>query len=45
LRAVIVEKEILIVVVSFVVHCCAIKKDVNVASQLYDVADVPFTAK
>jgi len=39
----IVEKEILIVVASLVVHCCAIKKNVTVASQLYDVADVQFT--
>jgi len=39
----IVEKEILIVVASLVVHCCAIKKNVIVASQLYDVADVQFT--
>jgi len=36
------EKEILVVVASFVVHCCAIKKNVIVASQLYDVADVQF---
>jgi len=38
----IVEKEIglFIVVASLVVHCCAIKKNVIVASQLYDVADV-----
>jgi len=37
----IVEKEIglFIVVASLVVHCCAIK-NVIVASQLYDVADV-----
>ena len=34
----IVEQEIFIVVVSLVVHCCAIKKNVIVASQLYDVA-------
>ena len=33
------KKEILIVVASLVVHCCAIK-NVVVASQLYDVADV-----
>jgi len=36
------EKEILAVVASLV-HCCAIKKNVIVASQLYDVADVQFT--
>ena len=39
----IAEKESLIVVVSFVVHCCAIKKNVIVASQLCDVVDVQFT--
>ena len=39
----IAEKEILIVVASLAVHCCAIKKNVIVASQLYDVADVQFT--
>jgi len=41
----IAEKEILIVVASLVVHCCAIKKKVIVASQLYDVADVQFTVE
>jgi len=35
----IAEKEILIVV-ALLVHCCAIKKNVIVASQLYDVAVV-----
>jgi len=39
----IAEKEILIVVASLAVHCCAIKKNVIVASQSYDVADVQFT--
>jgi len=39
----IAEQEILIVVASFVIYCCAIKKNVIVASQLYDVADVQFT--
>jgi len=39
----IAEKEILIVVASLVVHCCAIKKNVIVASRLYDIADVQFT--
>jgi len=38
----IAEKEKLIVVASLV-HCCAIKKNVIVASQLYHVADVQFT--
>ena len=38
----IAQKEILIAVVSPVVHCCVIKKNVIVASQLYDVADVQF---
>ena len=38
----IAEKEILIVVASLV-HCCAITKNVIVASQLYHVADVQFT--
>ena len=36
------EQEILMVVASLV-HCCAVKKNVIVASQLYDVADVQFT--
>ena len=39
----IAEKEILIVVVSLVVHWCAIKKNVIVASQLYDIADEQLT--
>ena len=39
----IAEKEILIVVASHVGHCCAIKKNVIVASQLYDIADEQFT--
>ena len=39
------EKEILTVVASLVVHCCAIKKNVIVASQLYHVADVQFTVQ
>jgi len=39
----IAKKEILIVVASLIVHCCAIKKNVIVASQLYDVADAQFT--
>ena len=38
----IAEQEIFTVVASLVVHCCAIKKNVVVASQLYDVADVQF---
>ena len=36
----------MLVVVSCVVHCCAIKKNIIVefvASQLYNVADVQFT--
>ena len=41
----IAEKEILIVVASLVVHCCAIKKNVIVASRLYDIADVQFTVE
>jgi len=41
----IAEKEILIVVKSFVVHCCAVKNNVIVASYLYDVADVHFTVE
>jgi len=42
----IAEKQILIIVVaSLVVHCCAVKKNVIVASQLYDVADVQFTVE
>jgi len=39
----IAEKEILIVVASLAVYCCAIKKNFIVASLLYDVADVQFT--
>ena len=39
------EKEIWIVVASIVVHCCAVKKNVIVASQLYDVDDVQFTVE
>jgi len=38
------EREILIVVASLVVHCCAIK-NVIVASQLYDVADVGYSSQ
>jgi len=38
------ENEILIVVASLV-HCCAIKKNVIVTSQLYDVADVQLTVE
>jgi len=38
----IVEQEILVVCASLV-HFCAVKKNVIVASQLYDVADVQFT--
>jgi len=33
----------LIVVASFVVHCCSIKMNVIVASELFDVVDVQFT--
>jgi len=39
------EKEILIVVASLVVHYCTIKKNVIVASRLYDFADVQFTVE
>jgi len=39
------EKEILTVVASLVVHCCAIRKNVTVASRLYDVADAQFTVE
>ena len=39
------EKEILTVVASIVVHCCTIEKNVIVASQLYDVANVQFTVE
>jgi len=38
----IAEKEILTVVASLI-HSCVIKKNVIVASQLYDIADVQFT--
>ena len=41
----IAENEILTVVASIVVHCCAIKKNVIVASQLYDIVDELFTAE
>jgi len=40
----IAEQEILIACASLVVHCCAVK-NVVVASQLYDVADVQFTVE
>ena len=40
----IAEKEMLIVVASLVVQCCAFKKNVVVASRLNVVADVQFTA-
>jgi len=40
----IAEKEIF-TVVAWLVHCCAIKKNVTVASRLYDVADVQFTVE
>jgi len=39
----IAEHIILRVVASLVVHCCAIEKNIIVASQLYDVADEQFT--
>jgi len=35
----------LIVVASLVVHCCVIRKNVIVASQLHHVADVQFTVE
>jgi len=41
----IAEQEILIVCASLVVHCCAGKKNVIVAPQLYDVAGVQFTVE
>jgi len=41
----IAKKEILIVVSSLVVHCWAIRNNVIVAWQLYDVADVQFTVE
>jgi len=41
----IAEQEILVVCASRVVHCCAVKKNAIVASQLYDVADVQFTVE
>jgi len=40
----IAEKEILTVVASLVIHCCAIKNVIS-ASQLYHVADVQFTVQ
>ena len=39
----IAEQEIFIVVASLVVHCCAIRKNIVVASQLYYAADLQFT--
>jgi len=39
----IAEKEILMVVASLFVHCCAITKNVTAALQLYDIADVQST--
>jgi len=41
----ITEKEILIVVASLVVHCCAITKNVIVASRLYGFSTVRFTVE
>ena len=41
----IAEKEILIVVASLVIHCCAVKKNVIDASRLFDVAEVQFTVE
>jgi len=41
----IAEQETLIVCASLVVHCCAGKKNVIVAPQLYDVAGVQFTVE
>jgi len=38
------EQETLVVCASLV-HCCAVKKNVIVPSQLYDVADVQFTVE
>jgi len=38
-------KQMLIVVASLVVYRCAIRKNVIVASQLYDLAGVQFTAE
>ena len=35
----------MIVVASLVVHCCVIRKNVIVASQLHHVADVQFTVE
>ena len=35
----------MLAVASLVVHCCAIKKNIIVASQLYDVADAQFTVE
>jgi len=32
-------------VVASLVHCCVIKKNVVVASRLYDIADVQFTVE
>jgi len=40
----IAEQEMLVVCASLVVHCCAVK-NVIIASQLYDVADVQFTVE
>jgi len=41
----IAKKEILIVVASLVVHCCAVKKNGIVGSQSYGVADVQFAVE
>jgi len=35
----------ILIVGASLVHCCAAKKNVIVASQLYDVADVQFTVE
>jgi len=44
-QEVLAEKGILIVVASLVVHCCVIRKNVIVASQLHHVADVQHSSQ
>jgi len=41
----IAEQEILVVCASLAVHCCSVKKNVIVASQLYDVVNVQVTVE
>jgi len=41
----IAEQEILVLFASLVIHCCAVRRTLLLHTQLYDVADVQFTAE